>query len=133
MRFVISIPFLFYFLTLIPQAAYQRLIWSMAENRLASCNRTVRGSLSYKVLGWSAAFEEVGFLMPMTFLNIFALVCVIMAMAMARGDADEYDPANIRYLTATRMGEHGKPKWSDRVRYHRGDVSNFHIIIQRYL
>jgi len=104
----------------------------MADRLPASCNRVVSGSLSYEVLGWSAVLEEVGFLMPMTFLNIFALVCVIMAMAMARGDADEYDPANIRYLIATRVVEHGQPKWSDRVRYRRGDVSNyFYIIFQR--
>ena len=105
----------------------------MADRPPAACSRVVNGSLSDEVLGWSAVLEEVGFLMPMSFLNTFALVCVIMAMNMARGDADEYDPANIRYLVATRVGEHGKPKWSDRVKYRRGDVSNFYIIFQRYL
>jgi len=104
----------------------------MADNRPESCNRKVNGSVSYMVLGWSAVHAQVGFLMPMTFLNISALIIIIMAMVVARGDAHEYDPASVRYLLATQVDDTDELEWTNAVRYRRGDVSGFQIRIQSY-
>jgi len=130
MRFVVFTPFPFDILTGIPQATYLRLILSMANDRPASCNRVVNGSISYVVLGWSAVLAEVGFLMPMTFLNISALIIIIMAIVMARGDAHDYDPASVRHLLATQVDETVELEWTDTVRCRRGEVSDCHIFIQ---
>jgi len=119
------------FVTVILQATYLRLIWSTVEGRPDSCSRTVTGSVSYEVIGWNAVLDEIGFLMPMTFFLIGALVIIIMAMMKAKGEAYEYDPSSARHLLATREGETDVPEWTATVTYRRRDVSNCHFF-QRY-
>ena len=103
------------------------MIWSTVENRPDFCNRTVNGTVSYEVIGWSAVPEQIGFLMPITFFDIGAMVIIIMAMIRAKGDAYEHNPASLRSLLATREGANDLPEWTDPVIYRRRDVSDCHF------
>ena len=85
------------------------------------------------MLGWSAVPAQVGFLLPMTFLNFSALVIIIMAIVMGRGDNHEYDPASIKFLLTTQVDETDELDWTDTVRYRRGEVNNWHTSLPALL
>jgi len=84
------------------------------------------------VLGWSAVLVEVVFLMPMSLLNISALIIVIMAIGMARGDAEKHDPASVKSLLVAQVSRTDKLEWADTVRCRRGDVSTCRVLLHRY-
>jgi hypothetical protein len=114
----------------IPQATYLRLIYSTFPDRPQSCNRTVTGSVSYIVLGWFATADNIGYLMPMTLVNLASLCVLIRAMYHAKGGGYKYDPLKPNALLAasTDVKDPDAPvEWEDKVKYRR-DVRDSHLL-----
>jgi hypothetical protein len=105
---------------LVDQVTYTRFLHSTITNPLppSSCIRTVNGSLSAEVIGWFAKPVHIGFLMPMTILNLASLVIVI-AMARAKGDCYGFDPSDPRplLLAEPSLNETESSGWADGVKY----------------
>jgi len=113
----------------IPKTAYARLIYSTFPNRPDSCNRIVTGSVSYLVMGWSADFQTIGFLMPMTLVILAGLVALLMALFSRRRGGYKFDPSQPKALLSARVVdvENGKPiEWEDKVVY-RPEVRGSHV------
>src|SRR5215217_2956991 len=84
------------------QAAYTRLIYSTVENPPASCRRDVPGEVTYTVFGWSGELEHIGYLMPMTFLNLAALGIILTAIIISKpGILDLTDPTHPLHMMQT--------------------------------
>ena len=67
-------------LIVVPQATYLQLIYSTVPNPPSSCTRTVIRSLSYEVRGWFVTGANIGFLFPMTIINLAALAVVLWCL-----------------------------------------------------
>ena len=80
------------------QTTYLRLIYSTAPNPPDSCVRPVTGTVSYMVMGWSVNYESIGFLIPMTIVNLASLFVLIIAMINAKGGGSVFDPLKPRAL-----------------------------------
>jgi len=97
------------------------LIYSTDADRPSSCNRTVDGSLTYVVLGWSAERQHVAFLVPMTIINLTSLFLIIMAMVWAGVQIGSYDsnPTDIMPLSLAEYDvEPDDPTgWKDRLKF----------------
>ncbi len=102
----------------IPQATYIRLIYSTLDNPPTSCIRAVEGTATYQVIGWSSKIIHIGFLMPMTLINLSSLIVIIIVLVVARGKAHSFDPTETRSLLAANTEESHRPKdWNDQVSY----------------
>ena len=90
----------------------------------ASCNRTVDGMLSAEVTGWVAKPVHIGFLMPMTILNLASLIMFLISIARAKRGRYEFDPTDPRPLLLAEPGlnESDRSGWSDSVLYHSREV-----------
>lgn len=100
------------------QTTYIRLIYSTVESPPASCIRTVEGNATYQVLGWSADIEQIGFLMPITLINLFSLAIIIAVLITSKGRARDFDPTDTRPLLAANAPEGQIPEdWDDKVFY----------------
>ena len=73
-----------------------RLMYSTNEDQPQSCIRDITGEVSYQVIGWWSSAEHIGFLVPITFVNVMALVILCMAMFMAHENAYDFDPVDTR-------------------------------------
>ena len=101
----------------------------MIPDRPPSCNRTLTGGfVEYQTRGWSVELRNVGFLVPMTILNLASLVIILVAMFNATDGAYKFDPFDpTALLSASYKVEEGQPmEWKDPVNY-RPDVRDFHI------
>ena len=113
----------------VPQATYSRLIYSTYPNPPPSCIRTVTGSASYIVLGWFASGDNIGYLMPMTLVNIAALCLLIRALYHAKSGGYKFDPLKPNALLAasTDVKNDDQPiEWEDKVKY-RSEVRDSHV------
>ncbi|KDR68987.1 hypothetical protein GALMADRAFT_48934, partial [Galerina marginata CBS 339.88] len=77
---------------------YTRLLYSTFTGRPSSCTREVNGSVTYTVLGWTAGPEHIGFLMPMTVINLATFVVFVIAMARRKKGRYIYDPVDPKVL-----------------------------------
>ncbi len=69
-------------------------------------------------MGWSAELAQIGFLMPMTLINLSSLAIIVAVLLRARGQARDFDPTDTRPLLAANAPEGRKPeKWEDKVFY----------------
>ena len=117
---------------LIPQLTYLRFLYTAVTNPPpSSCIRTVHGSLSAEVTGWFAKPVHIGFLMPMTILNLASLVVILKAISMARRNCCEFDPSDLRPLVIAEHNlDEGEPSgWADGVKYRRREVRGFQVLI----
>jgi len=123
----------FIFLMVLPQLTYTRFLYSTItyQGPPLSCNRTVNGSLSAEVIGWFAKPVHIGFLMPMTIINLASLVVTLIAISWAKGRCYEFDPTDPRPLVlADPSVDEGEPSgWADGVTYRRREVRRFHASI----
>lgn len=121
-------------LTSVSQAAYIRLIYSTVEDIPPSCVRTVEGNATFQVVGWSAEIEHIGFLMPMTLINLFSLIIIVTVLVMSKGQAHNFDPTDTRPLLAANAPEGQKPEdWDDRVFYlSRREVRDYSVVDVRF-
>ncbi len=106
---------------------YLRMLYSLAGDPPTSCFRTVEGKANLQVLGWTAKMEHIGFLMPMTLVNLSSLVLIIVVLTMAKGKAYDFDPTEMRRLLAAEVDTTGHPPggWDGNIYYqrHRHEVS----------
>jgi hypothetical protein len=84
--------------------------------------------VSYRVLGWFVGLKNVGFLVPMTVLNLASLVIILVAIFNAKAGSYKFDPFDPNaLLSASYKVEDGQPmEWKDQVKY-RPDVRDSHI------
>lgn len=105
------------------QAAYVRLIYSTVDDPPASCLRNVPGEVSYTVFGWHATLEQVGFLIPMTFLILAALGIILAAMIMSKADIlDLADPTHPLRMMQTATEDKGDRNWGHSVSFRRSTM-----------
>jgi len=113
------------------QITYIRFIYSTLTIPAppSSCTRTVNGTLSAEVIGWVAKPLHIGFLMPMTILNVVALVIILIAMFQSKGGCKEFDPTDPRplVLAAPNLAKGDPSGWTDGVSYRRREVREYHI------
>jgi len=84
--------------------------------------------VKYQVRGWFVELRNVGFLMPMTILNLAALVIILVAMFNAKASGYKFDPLDPKaLLSASYNFLDGQPmEWGDQVNY-RPEVRDSHI------
>ena len=75
------------------QTTYARLLYSTVLNPPDSCVRPVTGTVNYMAMGWSVNYESVGFLIPMTIVNLASLAVLIVAMRVsAKSGGSTFNP-----------------------------------------
>ncbi|KAF8989120.1 hypothetical protein BDQ17DRAFT_1373506 [Cyathus striatus] len=105
------------------EATYSRLLYSAFPGRPSSCTRLVNGIASFEVVGWSMDTNHVGFLMPLTSINLASLVILIIAIFMSKPAAKRFDPTDIRPLLVAYVPQaHGPDDWGHKVAYNREAV-----------
>ena len=84
--------------------------------------------MNYQVRGWSVELKNLGFLVPMTILNLASLGIILGAMYNARAGDYKFDPFDPNaLLSASYKAKYGQPmEWKDPVQY-RPDVRDSHI------
>jgi len=119
----------------IPQLTYIRFLYSTALTNAfespppASCIRTVNGTLSAGVMGWVAKPVHIGFLMPMTILNLASLIIMSISMARAKRGCHEIDLTDPRSLVSAEssLEESDHSGWTDGVSYRSREVREYQI------
>jgi hypothetical protein len=122
-------------LIVVPQLTYIRYLYSMTPADIfhspppASCNRTVTGVFSAEVMGWVAMPVHIGFLMPMTILNLASLIIVLIYMARAKRGRHEFDITDPRSLVSAESipDESDHSGWVDGVLYRSREVREYPI------
>ena len=97
---------------------YLRLIYSTLPDAPSSCNRTVTGQLRYEVYGWFMTKANIGFLIPITIINLGALVALYQAMIIAKAGGYMYHPSHPRpviYDKNVDEGEQVSDEWMHKV------------------
>ena len=86
------------------------------------------GDIKYQVRGWFVELKNLGFLAPMTILNLASFVIILVAMFNAKAGSYKFDPFDPKaLLSASYKFEDGQPmEWKDQVKY-RPDVRDSHI------
>jgi hypothetical protein len=83
--------------------------------------------VNYQVRGWFVELRNIGFLVPMTILNLASLVMILLAMFNAKAGGHRFDPFDPNaLLSASYKVKDGHMKWKDPVKY-RPDVRDSHI------
>ena len=84
--------------------------------------------MNYQVRGWFVERRNIGFLVPMTILNLASLVIILLAMFNTKAGGYKFDPFDPNaLLSASCKAEDGQPmEWKDPVKY-RPDVRDSHI------
>jgi len=100
-------------------ATYARFLISTGGDRPASCNRTLTGTFTYRVLGWSVKLDHIGFLMPITIVNLASFFIMILAIIGTKPVSYDSDPLDPKALV---LAEHyfdtnDVEGWKDRVTY----------------
>ncbi|TFK18371.1 hypothetical protein FA15DRAFT_627956, partial [Coprinopsis marcescibilis] len=79
--------------------AYSRLLYSTEEDKPETCLREVTGEVSYKIVGWFAELSHIGFLMPMTLLNLTTVILILLAIVTTKENVpSQLNPADPRIL-----------------------------------
>jgi hypothetical protein len=81
------------------------------------------------VIGWVAKPVHIGFLMPMTILNLASLIIVLKSISRAKGGCYEFDPTDPRplILAEPSLDESEPSGWADGVSYRSREVGQCHI------
>jgi hypothetical protein len=84
--------------------------------------------VKYQVRGWFVELKNVGFLVPMTILNLASLVIILVVVFNAKPGGHKFDPFHPNaLLSASYKVEDGQPmEWKDPVKY-RPDVRDSYI------
>ena len=95
----------------------------------ASCIRTVKGTLSAEVIGWVAKPVHIGFLMPMTILNLASLIMMLISIGWAKRGCHEFDLTDPRSLVSAESSpdEYDNSGWADGVSYRSREVCECQI------
>ena len=82
--------------------------------------RTVTGTLNYMIMGWSLKPGHIGFLMPITIVNLASLAIMVVVILRTTNGSYRSDPVSAKSLVlAEHHLEEGDPTgWKDYVTYH---------------
>ena len=111
-------------LMVVSQVTYVKFLYStMVDAAPASCLRTLNGTFSAEVTGWVAKPVHIGFLLPMTILNLASLIVVLISIARAKRSY-EFDPIDPRplLLAMPNPDESDDSGWADSVSYRSREV-----------
>ena len=81
------------------------MLYSTSTYRPPSCDRTVEGWTDYAVLGWWVNFGNVGYLLPMTIINLASLILLLVAMFRRKKGSFKDDPTDPEVLVAAKPGD----------------------------
>jgi len=70
----------------------------------------VEGRTKYAVLGWSADYANIGYLLPMTIINLASLILLLVAMFRRKKGSFKYDPTDPEVLASAKPGDPVKAK-----------------------
>jgi len=102
----------------VPQTTYIRLIYSAITTPPPSCVRNLTGLLSYQVRGWFMEADNIGFLVPMTIVNLASFVLLLVAVFNAKRGDYKFDPLTPNALLSASCDTKGQHiKWEDKVEY----------------
>ena len=87
---------------------YYRLIYSTIPNPPSSCIRNVTGQLRYEVYGWFMTNANIGFLIPITIINLGALVALYRAMIIAKDGGYVYHLSHHRPVIYDEQNDGGE-------------------------
>jgi hypothetical protein len=89
----------------------------------------VNGIFSAEVTGWVAKPVHIGFLMPMTILNLVSLIIVWISIARAKSGCHEFDLTDPRSLVSAEssLDESDHSGWADGVSYRSREVCECQI------
>lgn len=116
---------------MVSKVTYTRLIYNLYSGTKdpapSSCYRSVKGTFNYQILGWSVNADHIGFLMPLTIVNLASLVLMIFAILGTKSGSYKYDPVNAKSLVLADIHvERSDPSgWSDVVIYRDREVGDF--------
>ena len=65
----------------------------------------VEGSTTYAVLGWWVDFASIGYLMPMTIINLASLILLLVAMFRRKKGSFKDDPTDPEILASAKPGD----------------------------
>ena len=65
----------------------------------------VEGLTHYTVLGWWVDFASIGYLMPMTIINLASLILLLVAMFRRKKGSFKDDPTNPEVLASAKPGD----------------------------
>ena len=87
------------------------------------------GSLSYQVTGWTVELQHVGFLMPMTIINLVSLLLLLTAIFIGEPGGEKIDPTDPKQLiysmyTPIDLDNSG---WEDKVTFTGRVVRDFQV------
>ncbi len=63
------------------------------------------GDETYQVVGWFGELAHIGFLMPMTLINLSSLAIIVAVLLMAGGQARDFESTDTRPLLAANAPE----------------------------
>jgi len=81
------------------------MLYSTFTDRPPSCDRNVEGSTIYAALGWSVDSANIGFLLPMTIINLASLILLLVAMFRRKKGSFKDDPIDPEVLAAAEPGQ----------------------------
>jgi hypothetical protein len=70
----------------------------------------VKGSTKYTVLGWSVTFQNIGYLLPMTIINLASLILLLVAMFRRKKGSFKDDPTDPEVLASAKPGDRVEAK-----------------------
>jgi len=105
------------------EATYIRLLYSSVPNPPKTCNRNVSGSITYQVIGWFAKASHIGFLMPMTLVNLTSLIILLRIMFKEKRSRYALDPTDpiVLLFAEHEPAEDKDHEWDDKVRFRTRD------------
>ena len=81
------------------------MLYSTITDRPTSCERKVKGWTDYWVLGWWTDLGNVGYLLPMTIINLASLILLLVAMFRRKRGSFKDDPTDPEVLAAAKPGD----------------------------
>ena len=81
------------------------MLYSTSTDWPPSCNRLVTGHSYYTVLGWWVDLGNVGYLLPMTIINLASLILLLVAMFRRKKGSFKDDPTDLEVLAAAKPGD----------------------------
>ena len=110
---------------------YFRLSYSVSDPFAPdSCFNRVTGQLRYEVYGWLMTNANIGFLIPITIINLGALVALYRAMNIAKDGGYVYRPSHPRpvvYDEHIDEGEQVPDEWMHKVSVRPTTVRSLHL------
>jgi hypothetical protein len=70
----------------------------------------VEGSTKYAALGWEVTLQNIGYLFPMTIINLASLILLLVAMFRRKKGSFKDDPTDPEVLASAKPGDHVEAK-----------------------